>query len=552
MGNVRGKQDGGIESHADALTKGKEEKDKQSESLSKEAKLKMEAVVEAEYAEADEGLKLIESQLSPFIKRDNGAELFEWYKIDFQKDIRGIYARAVEPIKEEVREESRTDLNEKLTKERQSQMGLPQQIAKRAPRKTTHQLAAEAAKKAQEVTGLLKGWVAATIKAYEKEGKDKGKITLEVYQALVRGLPAFQETVLENGKEKDMFKKLLWPTDPLAAERLNEDDYKKLVMDLTGSEIRTKNRGSLEASKEGMMIGMMNEREKMHLARVFMKERPKDAKDFVDSLVATCNLTIQQGEALYKEGDLGKMDRKKMQTCQKKFKEMIRKNNARLQSSGYYNVAAEQFTLKNVGLVIGGVWGASTVVLNSIVHLMGKDKDIAGLLTNPYIYMGIGAMGLMGTQLSGKGVQALLESPGTEAKTAERASEEEKALMEIFGRYPEIEEYFVEKDGARHFFEIEAKRREAKAKESEIKGEPKKTFENEDDLYQALLNDPNAQRKGALQGIVSAYKEDGKEQIFKTAYLIGQMSIKGQENLDSKAANFKNLITKYRKKHGLA
>ena len=55
MGNVRkGQQGGGIESHADALAKGKE-KGGQSESLSEEAKLKMDAVVEAEYAEAQEG-----------------------------------------------------------------------------------------------------------------------------------------------------------------------------------------------------------------------------------------------------------------------------------------------------------------------------------------------------------------------------------------------------------------------------------------------------------------------------------------------------------------
>lgn len=525
---------------------------KKEEVLTEEARNKLQAIDEVEQEAMKDAVEEVKGQLSPFVKRKNGAQLFEWaFKYgpgNFSSQIEGIYKESINPIREEVRTESRGDIGRAA----RAQIGGMPPLTN-IPRKTSVELADMARQKGKEVGILLRGWVSATIKAYDKPGKEEGQITVEIFQALTRGMPAISQIAKEKGPERKVLEKLLWPSNANSKNRLTDAEYEVIVDSLQPKDMRTKDRYTLEASKPGMMIGLMMPAERMRLSQIFIKRRPGNAKMFVDALIATNILTISQGEALYKEGNFGKMDKGGMQRAQETFTQAIRREGILLQSNGYYNVAAEQLTLKNAGLALGAVWGGCTIALNGIVELMGTNGSIAGFLTNPYVYMGAGAAAAAGTILSGNSIEALLTSPGTDEKTRERASTEEKALMEIFGRYPEIETYFADKGGAEHYFKIEEQRRKKMSETAKVTGKGQKgPFKDQNDLFTALMDDTSADRKGTLQIIQNEYGDNGKAQLLMTVGLIGQMAIKGQKSLNEKTTAFNNLIKRYREQYGVS
>jgi hypothetical protein len=532
-----------LDQHAASL-KEKEQKDLEKMELTQDAKRKLTVIADTEKEASNGTVKFIKGKLSPFIKTGTGAKQFDWYSIDFYKDIAAIFENSTKDMKTQIRAESRKDLMA------EQGLSVPGGTAKKM---SSFELQKIAREKCRTASVTIEGWVKATIKAYDKPGAEQGKIDLETFQAMIRSLPAMAELVSSEGPGKDVYKKLLWPKDPKIKERLNTQDYEIIVDLLSPIDIRTKDRGKMEATKAGSMIGIMNPKERFELALVFLRKRPKDdAKDFIDSLMATDMLTISQGEVLYEEGGLGKVDGEKMRKAQEAYRRIVKRTNVKLQANGYYNPARELLTGRNVGMVIAGAWGACTVVLNTVVHLMGDEKDWEGFITNPYIYLGAGAMGVSATKLSGGTVEGMLTKPGTETETKERLHESNKKLVELMGQYPTIERYLVEKRGAEHLFEVvEERKKEVQSKAKETGSAPEVPFKTTDALYQSLKTDTNADRRGALLAIESEYGDDGKDKIAEALMLMESLKILDQENLTKKNTSFQNRIKAYRKSHGI-
>jgi hypothetical protein len=522
------------------------------EELTEDAKRKLTVIADVEKEASTEAIKFIKNNLSPFIKSGTGAKQFDWYSIDVYKDIAKIFENSTKDMKEGIRSESRDEIKMKSQEQRAGIMG-PGVTPGIMRKQSSFEIQKIAKERCRQSNAVVQGWVKATIKAYDKPGSEKGKIDLETFQAMIRSLPAMAELVSGEGPEKDVYKKLLWPKDPKMKERLNTQDYEVIVGILSPADIRTKDRNKLEATKAGAMIGIMNPKERMELALVFLRKRSKeDSKQFIDSLMATDMLTVAQGEVLYEEGGLGKVDGEKMRKAQEAYRRIVKRTNVKLQANGYYNPARELLTGRNVGMVIAGAWGACTVVLNTVVHLMGDEKDWEGFITNPYIYLGAGAVAMSSTKLSGGTVEGMLKKPGTGIETKERLHESNKKLVELLGQYPAIEKYLVEKRGAEHLFEVvEERKKEVESKAKLTGNAPEIPFKTKDALYQALKDDPNSDRKGALLAIESEYGDDGKNKIADALMLMESLKILDQNNLTKKVTSFGNRIKSYRKNHGI-
>jgi hypothetical protein len=254
------------------------------------------------------------------------------------------------------------------------------------------------------------------IKAKTKEEFIKTDEVLEIEQA-VMGVEklANEDKNLRAVAEKIMDGKQLADEDySYIVGILNPHDYEAIKQ-------RKDIKSSFEATSSGILVGLMKPDQRIRFIEVYMDSPKKDSSaELIDAFLSTGILTRDQGEAL-----LQKAVQKGVITQEKftaEFKTKLDQGFYRQETEKYRQIIeqelnrdyrghfSENIASRVVGApMVGGLaalWGLIETILNVWTTLGNKDDPdkLKSLLTNPYIYAGVGAMAV-GTEVATGGLK---------------------------------------------------------------------------------------------------------------------------------------------------
>ncbi|MEK7544892.1 MAG: hypothetical protein AAB551_02060 [Patescibacteria group bacterium] len=217
---------------------------------------------------------------------------------------------------------------------------------------------------------------------------------------------------------------------------LTQKEEKKLVQGLKSLSGNPGNRsGPLEQIQNSgawAVVGMMNEQQRFNLAATFIKEKPAEAKSFLEGMTTSGILTIADAKALWPDGSFPEKD---LQEKQQKVANMQRELMQRVATQHSDQNQILRFTdPKNLAGIALQVWGVTEMILNGAT--MAKAGDWKGFASNPW-FLGGAAAAMAGHGMTTKGdMFAFIKEPSANEKEAMRSQQNQEKIGKTLTRYP--------------------------------------------------------------------------------------------------------------------
>ncbi|MFH1720767.1 MAG: hypothetical protein ABH856_04130 [Patescibacteria group bacterium] len=508
--------------------------------LSKYGQKKIEELEEVLDKESKDSYRYIKSRISAYVRK---TEALDWEMLNPMKlAISNIY-------KESTIEQRRTIIQKSTVNELAMLKG--EVTGSDIDTEDLDPYIIETRRKAMHVTGYLKGWVKATIESFDVQGPEAGKITLEILQNLSNMLPAVGEMMKTSDEGRDrVFNKLLTSAKSGTVERLDAADYEYVAAMIESSNgLNKKSKEAMQGGIIGTLISMMTPVEREKTVRAFI-EKGNDGKELVEALVATDMLSMDQGRKIFFEYyNVDQFREEKLGKQQEAARKLFRKQAMGLESNYSSNPAAYFSRGDRLLYVAAGVAGVATTVLNSLMYVVGKDKDLGGLIANPYVWLGVGGMALSASGLSGNRVTSLISNKETREGSPDYIKEREQKLAKVFGAHPEVLKY-LEEGGFETFIKVYDERKKARTDYQKTSGKAPKgdMFGSTTELVKVLEEkETKDSARNNLKAVKSA--RGGKAALAEALVLTEQLRILTPDNFMVRLIAMRGQIEDYKHKH---